>query len=435
MRVAIIHYTAPPVVGGAERVIRQQALLLASHGHKVTVIAGRGGIRGLGAGSTRAHRTGETRPDDGAGMTFERVPLLAATHPVQRRIEAALANGVVPSDFHELTTRIGSELEPLLRRETVVLAHNVFTLHFNAPLTAALGMLAEKDLCGRIVAWTHDIAAINPLYEAELHPGFPWELFTTPQPGVRYVAISKARKDELISLWTAGDVHPHPEPTVIPNGIDPASILGLSGDIVEVTRKLRLFDQEIVIVLPVRITRRKNIELAIEVVAALRRRGRAALLLVTGSIRGHHPARSRGYLSELQQLAIRLEVRNHVVFLADTLGRSIRDAEISHLYSAGTLLLLPSRSEGFGLPLVEAALSRLPIVASDLPVFREIASDRARYFSPDAPAEEVATLVEDAAATPLAGLRAEVLRDYAWDAVYVRHMLPLLQEMAGNVHG
>jgi glycosyltransferase involved in cell wall biosynthesis len=43
--------------------------------------------------------------------------------------------------------------------------------------------------------------------------------------------------------------------------------------------------------------------------------------------------------------------------------------------------VVPSEGEGFGLPLIEAAYHNLPIIARDLPVFKEIAQDHAYYFS------------------------------------------------------
>ena len=57
------------------------------------------------------------------------------------------------------------------------------------------------------------------------------------------------------------------------------------------------------------------------------------------------------------------------------------DELLEHLYRRTSCLVLPSEGEGFGLPLVEAALRDLPIIARDLPVFREICADNAFYFS------------------------------------------------------
>ncbi|QJP73672.1 glycosyltransferase family 4 protein [Burkholderia glumae] len=57
------------------------------------------------------------------------------------------------------------------------------------------------------------------------------------------------------------------------------------------------------------------------------------------------------------------------------------DAELARLYESSDGLILASEGEGFGLPIIEAAAQRLPLLLRDLPVFREIAGDHASYFS------------------------------------------------------
>lgn len=59
----------------------------------------------------------------------------------------------------------------------------------------------------------------------------------------------------------------------------------------------------------------------------------------------------------------------------------IDDDTLQQVYLASTCLLSPSEGEGFGLPLIEAAHHGLPLLVRDLPVFREVAGEHARYFS------------------------------------------------------
>lgn len=59
----------------------------------------------------------------------------------------------------------------------------------------------------------------------------------------------------------------------------------------------------------------------------------------------------------------------------------ISDEYLEKIYAASTCLIAASEAEGFGLPLVEAARKGLPIIARDIPVFREVAGEHACYFS------------------------------------------------------
>lgn len=57
------------------------------------------------------------------------------------------------------------------------------------------------------------------------------------------------------------------------------------------------------------------------------------------------------------------------------------DATLVSMYHGSSALLAASEGEGFGLPLIEAAQYGLPILARDIPVFREVAASHASYFS------------------------------------------------------
>ncbi len=72
--------------------------------------------------------------------------------------------------------------------------------------------------------------------------------------------------------------------------------------------------------------------------------------------------------------------------------------ELAALYRGAWMVALPSFYEGFGLPAVEAMRAGAPLVASDLPVLREVAGDAALYAPPDRPdlwADRVQELLGD----------------------------------------
>jgi glycosyltransferase involved in cell wall biosynthesis len=72
----------------------------------------------------------------------------------------------------------------------------------------------------------------------------------------------------------------------------------------------------------------------------------------------------------------------------------ISDEYLEKVYKASSALLAASEGEGFGLPLIEAAQHKLPIIARDIPVFREAAGDHAFYFSGKAPEDLAAAIKE-----------------------------------------
>lgn len=62
--------------------------------------------------------------------------------------------------------------------------------------------------------------------------------------------------------------------------------------------------------------------------------------------------------------------------------RFVDDCELVSYLCHAQALLFPSFAEGYGLPLAEALALKIPVIASDLPVFKEIAADIPEYIDP-----------------------------------------------------
>lgn len=73
----------------------------------------------------------------------------------------------------------------------------------------------------------------------------------------------------------------------------------------------------------------------------------------------------------------------------------ISDEYLEQVYAVSACLVAASKGEGFGLPLIEAAQHGLPILARDLPVFREVAEGHAAFFPADCGSETLAQIIED----------------------------------------
>lgn len=95
----------------------------------------------------------------------------------------------------------------------------------------------------------------------------------------------------------------------------------------------------------------------------------------------------------VEQLAERLlrhaELNKHLFWL-----EGISDEYLDQVYATSTCLIAASEGEGFGLPLIEAAQHKLPIIARDIPVFREVAGEHAYYFKGAAPGDLAQPITE-----------------------------------------
>lgn len=110
------------------------------------------------------------------------------------------------------------------------------------------------------------------------------------------------------------------------------------------------------------------------------------------------------------------------------LGR-VPQAELEWLYRNATLVLHPSRYEGFGFPLLEAASRGAPVLCSDIPALRELGEGIARFLPADDPAAwsaAIRELASDAGARARmreAGLQLAASHDYARCALQILELL------------
>lgn len=412
LQIALLHYTSPPVVGGVETVLARHALHLARQGFAVRVLTGRGGPLGTGI---RLHRDA----------------LLDSRHPSVIGVSRELEHGRVTPAFAALAARIRSGLEDALQGADVCVVHNALTLHKNLALTAALHQIAGRRRRPRFVAWCHDLAWINPQYRPHLHAGTPWNLLQAPLGGATYVTVSRDRQRALCAALGL----PGTAVEVIPNGIDPGSFLRLTPVGRWLADTLRLWEQQVVLLLPARITRRKQIEYALSVVAEIVRRELSVRLLVSGPL-GPHNARNQEYLEELRAQRRALGLDEHVVFCAELPGPRGRGLTLSaramaDLYLLADALLLPSRDEGFGLPLLEAGLSRIPAFTTDLAPLRAIGGDAIHTFTlEESPARVAATIIRTLMEETGYRLRRRVLASYTWETIMRERVVPLLRQGA-----
>jgi len=103
----------------------------------------------------------------------------------------------------------------------------------------------------------------------------------------------------------------------------------------------------------------------------------------------------------------------HVVF-----HNGVTDAEYHTFLRRATALVSLSRAEGYGLPLVEAMALGTPVIASDIPIFREVGGDAALYVDPASPAQfadAVRTLQDNVRWQEISRRCVARAREFSWD--------------------
>jgi glycosyltransferase involved in cell wall biosynthesis len=407
--IAILHYAAPPIIGGVESTIYHHTRLLTNSGYDLTIIAGRGE---------------PFHPQ----VKLKIIPEIDSRHTFVLTVGRELSHGNVSSQFLLLRDYLIEQLQQILENIEICIVHNAVTLHKNLPLTAALHALVNQTGI-RLVAWCHDFAWQDPLYTPDLHDGYPWELLNAPWPKVNYVAVSDHRRRRLANLLNI----PPQDIRVINPGVDLKQFFKLEPLTQQLVKELQLDQAKPLLLLPARITRRKNIQFGIRITKALKQYFPKAVMVISGPPGPHNP-KNLAYLESLNNLRKELSLTSSVYFLYEY-GEGdnslyIPDAVIADFYQLADALLFPSQREGFGIPVLEAGLARIPVFAADIPTVKESAGDYAFRFDPDGFPEAVAKSISDhLKSDETYQLRQRVIENFTWDAILKKDLIPLIEEV------
>jgi glycosyltransferase involved in cell wall biosynthesis len=137
----------------------------------------------------------------------------------------------------------------------------------------------------------------------------------------------------------------------------------------------------------------------------------SAIPHLPGDVRVILVGHAEPYEATVRNLAAELGVGDRVVFT-----EWVDDRALEGLWSVASLAAFPTLAEGFGLPVLEAMARGVPVAASDLPVFREIAGTWPRYFDPTDPADAARAILELLDRPPDAAAGRAWAAGYSWSA-------------------
>ncbi|HEX8674248.1 MAG TPA: glycosyltransferase family 1 protein, partial [Longimicrobium sp.] len=228
------------------------------------------------------------------------------------------------------------------------------------------GQLVRVLPAGRTVVTCHDLDTFRSVLEPHRDPRPGWyRAMARQQMGAvlkaaRVICVSHTVRDELLGFGLV----PPERVAVVHNGTHPSSSPLADPPADREAAALLAGAGPTVDLLHVGGTApRKRIEVLLRVFAAVRRELPAARLIRVGAFTPAH-----------QELIAELRLEDSIVALP-FLDRDV----LSAVYRRAALVLQPSDAEGFGLPVTEAMACGTPVVASDIPVLREVGGTVATY--------------------------------------------------------
>jgi glycosyltransferase involved in cell wall biosynthesis len=384
--ISILHYSALPVIGGVELTVDIHAKLLKEKGFKVNIIAGDG------------------KPD-------KFIQELKSSY--YNEMFKKILKGKTPEDFEIEVQKVKKKILKALKGTHILIVHNLFTMHFNLVATAALLEVSKKI---KTIGWVHDFSYVDPTYDLPAPGNSPLKFIANSTPGIKWVTITNYRKDLLSKLFHVKKNNIE----VIHNGIDPYVIL--PPDMKKAAEKLKILSHYPVALFPSRLTRRKNFELAIDIVSKLKGN---PLLLLSAPPDPHNQA-FVSYKNELKKRAKEKGIK--LIMFAEHCP--IKDIET--FYFLGDFLLITSKMEGFGLPAIEASLFRMPAALSNIPSLREIEKHFQSHmffdldWKPGKIAKKIDLFLEQ---NKIVQDRRTIIDNFSWDNILENQLIPLLNSI------
>ncbi|MEW6407739.1 MAG: glycosyltransferase family 4 protein [Patescibacteria group bacterium] len=408
--IAIIHYTAPPIVAGVELVIKDQTTLMAENNYNVKIIAGKGK---------------KFNPN----IEVKIIPEIDPRNKDYLKMRKIFDQGQVPDKLDKYTNQIYRKLESNLKKIDVLIIHQALTMHFNFALTLALIKFIKNHNKIKIIHWTHDATFLDQnylkLYSAFKNK-FPWNLLIRPIPQIKYVSISEDRRNKIAKLF---NINPS-KIEIVENSLFISNFWQLSPQIKSLISELNLFEKDLVALLPMRIVRRKNIGQAIEISNELRKK-LDFILLVTAPIDYQNPD-AAAYFENLKKQIKKLKLDSNIIFLSQYILKNdkkfdIINLNLKELFIISDFLFVASKLEGFGMPLIEAAAMKTPIVCSKIPPFLKITDNNACLFDFEEPARKTAQkIIKFLEKNSSARLYRKVLKKYILEKNFKEKIEPLI---------
>jgi len=404
-KIAILHFAYSPNIGGVEKLVEDHANILVNADFEVKIITGNG-------------------KRNNKNIEVVNIPELQSVMNFNPSLQnKMLINGVFDKEFQQLSNFIGAKLKANLEGVDTIIVHNMMTISRNLPFIKAFQSYAEKHTDQKIIVWIHDHMYIknNQIVTDKVKTSdTEYRLITTPIKNVQYIGISETLGNNLNKLMSFNKSNFH----VIPNGININSFLEIDDSIWKIAKDHNLLNKFPLILSPINILERKNIEFSLKLINKLKKYYPSIFYVISGKASLHRDTQT--YFDSIVDVINKLDLNKNVLFLSKKLQHSLANSELHDLYDLSDAIFYFSKSENFGIPILEAGVTKTPIFTSDIEIFREIGKDNIFHINTNY-LENASRLIYDFfESNKSSKLFTEVKTKYNLETIISNMLIPLL---------
>lgn len=422
IKIGIIHYTTPETErSGVTTVIRNHAIQLRRLRNDVTTIYGKGG----GLKGVREIQIDELWPEH---------PEIA---DLQGKIFRKQIDETSKNKFVKVKENLKTKIRYAIQGLEVVIVHNIPSMPFNFPATIAINELAAENM-SKFVFWIHDSILLRE-EQKQFFKTWPFTELHFKHPNITYTTITEFRAQQLAKIqnerYRIADVR------VIPNGINVGEYERLDEKTIKLREKLGLEWSDYIILMPIRVLPRKNIELGLKIICELKKLvgEQCVRLVITGPPDLQAMINNERYVDYLDKNIKEQNLGDNVLFISDLISfrrlyenKKIVKWGIADAYALADLLLITSTEEGFGLPILEAGVARKPLFVSRIEPFEELLKEgiEAHMFGLNEKPASIALKIFRYFLSDIIQYNFNnVISKYRWNIIIKEKLLPFLQEL------
>ena len=258
----------------------------------------------------------------------------------------------------------------------IVITHDIIFQTWFIPFNQAIRNIGKEYPNIKWLHWCHSAPS------AHVNAEYPHTLRFSGMTNSIYISMNYADIELFAKMFNV----PMGNVQVVYNCRDIYGFFGMNDFSIKLIEKYDLLNTDVLTVYPTRLSTGKNIEISVHLMAKMQELGRNAKLVICNSY--SNALSEKSYASQLKKMAKEWGLPEENLIITSMEGKEwelgVPHQTIKDLMSISNLFMLPSKSEGCSLILLEAALTKNLIVLNNLlPSLHEFGENDVVYIDCD----------------------------------------------------